>query len=353
MKFKIQLDGLRFVAVSLVLIEHFAYSVGKHFSAGFYGVNLFFVLSGFLITNILLNTNESFGVSYKNFIGRRTIRIFPIYYITIFTLYLLNNQDIHDWLIYCISYTYNYAWNYHDIKINSISHLWSLSVEEQFYLLWPFLVLGFRNKTNWLVGIIILTLIISGIQICKPISTNFLFIKLGLIPQCYALCFGALGSIFFKKNNIPDWFFKSKQIEISMLVALLLLLTSTTLLKQILCPIISLFIIWKAAKSCFATDTITRFLSNKHIAYIGSISYGIYLYHLPLGHYMDRWIFDPIWTGITWSQYSKLGMLQWNSWIIKLPLYFILSIALAHLSYKYLESPLLALKDKWFKYKTE
>ena len=84
MKHYKQLDGLRFIAVSLVLVEHFATFLGRHISAGYYGVDLFFVISGFLITNILLRSNESFGKTYKNFIGRRTLRIFPIYYLTIF-----------------------------------------------------------------------------------------------------------------------------------------------------------------------------------------------------------------------------------------------------------------------------
>ena len=76
-----QVDGLRFIAVVFVLIEHFASIIGKYISAGYYGVDLFFVISGFLITGILLNSKGTFGSVYKKFIGRRTLRIFPLYYL--------------------------------------------------------------------------------------------------------------------------------------------------------------------------------------------------------------------------------------------------------------------------------
>ncbi len=143
-----QLDGLRFVAVFLVLIIHFATIIGMHFSAGYYGVELFFVISGFLITTILLKTEEPFGIAYKKFIGRRTLRIFPIYYLTIFILFIIGNKYVHEYLIYCLTYTYNYI--YFKVPVNSISHFWSLGVEEQFYLFWPFLILSLRNNLKLL-----------------------------------------------------------------------------------------------------------------------------------------------------------------------------------------------------------
>ena len=139
-----KLNSLRAIAIILVLIEHFAYAIGSHFSAGYYGVDLFFVLSGFLITNILLKKNDNTNFkNWVNFIGRRALRIFPIYYLTILLLLILDYQPLKKELLYVATYTYNYAWEYFELPLSNISHFWSLAVEEQFYLVWPIIVLSF------------------------------------------------------------------------------------------------------------------------------------------------------------------------------------------------------------------
>jgi peptidoglycan/LPS O-acetylase OafA/YrhL len=195
MRYFKQLDGLRFIAVFLVLIEHFATFAGQHFSAGYYGVDLFFVISGFLITTILIRSNEPFGKAYKKFIGRRTIRIFPIYYLTILSLYIIGNKDVQQWMVYCITYTYNYAWTYFNIQVNPISHFWSLGVEEQFYLFWPFIILGLRKRTTLLKYVIWLLVVTCGVQLYFHVFKTLAFSGLGLIPQAYALGIGALGAV--------------------------------------------------------------------------------------------------------------------------------------------------------------
>ena len=92
-----KIDGLRAVAISLVLLEHFAMIIGRPIFAGFYGVDLFFVVSGFLVTGILIKQNDkTFLENYKRFIGRRTLRIFPIYYLTILIFF-----DIGDLAYVC------------------------------------------------------------------------------------------------------------------------------------------------------------------------------------------------------------------------------------------------------------
>jgi peptidoglycan/LPS O-acetylase OafA/YrhL len=99
--YKSRIDGLRFVAIFMVLLEHFAMFIGRPISAGFYGVNLFFVISGFLITLILLNDKRVVKDAYLNFLGRRAMRIFPIYYLTIFILYILQAPNINERLFFC------------------------------------------------------------------------------------------------------------------------------------------------------------------------------------------------------------------------------------------------------------
>ncbi|MBK8553825.1 MAG: acyltransferase [Ignavibacteria bacterium] len=150
-----QLDSLRTFAVFSVLIGHWFAEFEKfsNFPFGMFGVTLFFVLSGFLITQILISgridTEEIFKKkihSIKQFYIRRTLRIFPIYYITIFICLLFNVQDIRDKFFWFLFYASNiYFYNINDWA-GSLSHLWTLAVEEQFYLLWPFIILLFRRS---------------------------------------------------------------------------------------------------------------------------------------------------------------------------------------------------------------
>jgi len=347
-----QIDGLRCVAVFLVLIEHFATFIGRQISAGYYGVDLFFVISGFLITNILLKSNEPFWKGYKKFIGRRTLRIFPIYYLTIFVLFVIGNNYIHKYLFYCLTYTYNYAWVYFKIPTNLISHFWSLCVEEQFYLFFPFIILGLKINLTTLKYVILILVIVCNIQLffnCFPLLTSYN--NVSIIPQANSLGIGALGAILYMENKISIKLLENRWVEILSLIILLFFLFTNHKMKFIACPIISLFIILKTTHKGFSTTVINNFLNNKKIIYIGSISYGIYLYHLPLEHYITEYFFNPyIWNKINWVTLGKFKTLQWHSWIIKFPIYSVISIIIAHISYNYFENPILSLKDKWFKY---
>src|SRR6185369_2455289 len=158
MKYVKGLDTLRAFAVILVLLGHWGLpvtlgSTGKFLFTGLvpnapFGVDLFFVLSGFLITNILLNaanSNENRFVTMRNFIVRRTLRIFPIYYLAIFTLALIGDPFIREHLWWFLTYTSNILC-FKQNSWNSFSHTWSLSVEEQFYLMWPWLMIFVRLR---------------------------------------------------------------------------------------------------------------------------------------------------------------------------------------------------------------
>lgn len=118
---------------------------------GSIGVNLFFVLSGFLITGILLESkkaNETKSIVLKFFYIRRSLRIFPIYYLVILLLLLFHNNtgtNIRSTFPYFLSYTQNFYFFSINAWDGPLSHLWSLAVEEQFYLIWPWVIL-FLNK---------------------------------------------------------------------------------------------------------------------------------------------------------------------------------------------------------------
>jgi peptidoglycan/LPS O-acetylase OafA/YrhL len=159
------LDGLRGIAIFLIVLFHFSRIdfIIFNFEIGWIGVQLFFVLSGFLITRILLREkNKPLNKFLKQFYHRRILRIFPLYYsyiLIVVIIYLITNEPA-DFLInlpYLTTYTYNFTILFADWKLSRLYvHLWSLAVEEQFYIIWPF-VIFFLNKKK--IEILILVLI--------------------------------------------------------------------------------------------------------------------------------------------------------------------------------------------------
>ena len=151
-----QLDALRFFAVFSVLITHWHLLDARpklSFLFGANGVNLFFALSGFLITLILIRTKEeqnfTLGTSLRNFYLRRTLRIFPVYYLMLTLLWFFNHSLVADGMPWYLSY----LTNFYCIKIQGwgrLTHLWSLALEEQFYLLWPFVIFLIPTKRLWM-----------------------------------------------------------------------------------------------------------------------------------------------------------------------------------------------------------
>ena len=155
------LDGIRGLAVLLVLLFHLSFHANlggfessyfqKLFGCGWAGVDLFFVLSGFLITGILVeSTNEKFY--FLRFYWRRTLRVFPLYFGT-----LLTSLFVFPWIHYpshlftgseaavpyFFSYVYNLYFVFHtDSPLAYLGPAWSLAIEEQFYLIWPMVAIG-------------------------------------------------------------------------------------------------------------------------------------------------------------------------------------------------------------------
>jgi peptidoglycan/LPS O-acetylase OafA/YrhL len=155
------LDGLRAVSIGLVLLSHttgakgFIGMAAHPYLAPFadLGVTVFFVISGFLITGILLREIEATGhISLSQFYFRRTLRIFPPFYFYIGVMFILRSLQVVDIplknFLFAATYTHSYAW----VPWNwLLGHTWSLAVEEQFYLLWPgALVLLGTRRAFWL-----------------------------------------------------------------------------------------------------------------------------------------------------------------------------------------------------------
>lgn len=352
MKYYEKIDGLRFVAIAFVFIEHFATDIGHKISAGYYGVDLFFVISGFLITSILLKMKGPFFTCYKNFIGRRTLRIFPIYYIFLLVMLATGYAPCRESFVYFATYVFNYAWIHNNIPVSSMSHLWSLAVEEQFYLIWPFYILALRKHRKTMYATTIAIIAICFFQLttnCFSIVNNYNFV--GLFPRAGSLCLGALGGMLFidKKLN-EELFTDNLMFEWAVVACLLFSLLAKSEFKYVMLALCSFYLVLKAAHSDFRIGFINRFLKNVHVRYIGGISYGIYLFHLPIGYYITTHIISPWWCSIDFTTMGYFSFVRYFLWVILIPLYALLTIGIATLSRIFIEKPILSLKDRFFPY---
>jgi peptidoglycan/LPS O-acetylase OafA/YrhL len=159
------LDGVRGFAILLVLFFHLFWMnseaatgilkpIAAIWRSSYAGVNLFFALSGFLITGILIDTLDV-PHYFRTFYARRSLRIFPLYYAALLALLLLTRVlhfNWHGWAPYFLTYTSNLALWRTQVPLNlgffDINHFWSLQVEEQFYLVWPFLIFRMRRLST-------------------------------------------------------------------------------------------------------------------------------------------------------------------------------------------------------------
>lgn len=353
MKYIKQLDSLRAIAVLLVMISH--WSPKKHYvfeTLGFIGVNIFFVLSGFLITSILLNNKEkalNLGIGkkqlVKNFYAKRVLRIFPIYYLTIFFLYFLGNSlpsNIENSIGYHLTYTSNFYFYNAQHWDHVTSHLWSLSVEEQFYLIWPWIVLFINNK------------------FLK--NAIYIFIAIGIFSQFMAInswnillpssCFDAFGlgallswNITFNKSNIKKFYKRLSIVIIPIVCGVFIIGFTFGYLNVKPRFVISLLMFWMLTAIILkkeSTSFVFRYLwNNKFLIFLGKISYGLYLYHNILPHITVKFReYLPV-----ISQNIHLKTASYIMWD------FALVILISWISFKFIEQPFLRLK-KSFRLKT-
>jgi peptidoglycan/LPS O-acetylase OafA/YrhL len=290
------IDGLRAVAVLMVIVGHWWESQYSTF-LGFAGVTLFFVISGFLITSILMQYKakteagtKSKAWYFKTFYIRRTLRIFPIYYLYLGYMWWLGYEITQRGMIWFVAYAgnhFNYNVGYFLVQK---SHLWSLAVEEQFYLIWPLLILLCPPTyfKQFFVGVIAFSLAFKGyiyLNASETLKPAFMYM---LTPACFdAFAIGALLSL-----NQVQRFISDKLIYIlggaSMLILYLMYAYANHLgviYERVLYSVGSAALILLAIHRF--KGGLKLFLSNSIMIQIGKVSYGLYLYHLavPFIHY--------------------------------------------------------------------
>lgn len=322
-----QLDGLRALAVGCVMAYHFVPAVDRFAPFGSIGVRLFFVLSGFLITRILLASRDvDLASALRSFYIRRGLRIFPLFYLVLALAAALNIGPVRDTIGWHVTYLTNvYLFQRGDWN-GSISHLWSLAVEEQFYLVWPFLMLLVPARR--LPGLIIAMIVIapiSRLMIGGPMNS---VLPLGCVDALGA------GALLALPPTRPSMMRAGAWIGFPLALGALVFRAagySGVPLEVALDFGVSLTAAWIVGRAAAGfSGAVGVFLTARPIAYLGTISYGLYLYHGFMPYVLGRYV-----TGfVEMSSPARAVMLT------------MVTVMTAAVSWRVFESPILRLKDR-------
>jgi peptidoglycan/LPS O-acetylase OafA/YrhL len=361
------LDGLRGVAVLLVVLAHASQKrlLAENFKfSGELGVIVFFVLSGFLITHLLLEERTRTGqISLTKFYVRRTLRIWPLYFavlgVYIFVLPLFFDPDNfrsiyeadslrdHYYLLSYPLFLQNYLLSGSDFHYNGLRVFWSLAVEEHFYLFWPLLLVALRGR--WLVpslvGIMAATISLRALTLLGVLPSTGVPIDHmthtaldGLAAGCLVACCYHSRPGVLKALSRHRWVY--------LLGWALLLFLVWAALKQLpffptlpeaeyygmtLAALASAVIVACVVGGAGLTHPILCF---RPLAYVGKVSYGVYLLH-------------PIVLICAFKAAKYLGLLHGAGYFVATVAYLAIVIGVAGLSFKFFEAPILRFKERF------
>lgn len=369
-----ELDGMRGLA-SIMVISYHIFKRGEYFTTNpilhfvtgvtlynWYAIETFFVLSGFLITSILLRTKGE-PHFFRNFYVRRSLRVFPLYYFALIVIIALLPIVEPDYLpelprLIPILLLYQQNWVYIIGNVKTTIYLavtWSLAVEEQFYLAWPFVVNALSKKnllrlSFTIIGLSNLARILAAIfwTDANRMATFFFY---NSFTRMEPIAFGVLLAIAFTE---PGW--KEKLSKYSLPVFLTtyitLLIVEYVTNPGIPHPIygnIPLTLVGYPLAETFAaaliitltnhaeTSFLRRLFRNKILVFFGDHSYSMYLFHLPVGLIL----LDFLW---------RHGYRGWPFFFIYIGLVFAITTAISMVTWYVVERPMLNLK-KYFEYK--
>lgn len=339
MKYRREIDGLRAVAVIPVIFFHAGFKV---FKGGFVGVDIFFVISGYLITTIILSDMNNQKFSIVTFYERRARRILPALFFVMLCclpfawLWLMPNhlEDFSQSLTAVSAFSSNILFwresNYFGIvsELKPLLHTWSLAVEEQYYVLFPlFLMALWKFRKRWIFGSLIVVSVVS-LMVAQWGAYNNPSAAFYLLPtRGWELAIGALIAFYFLYKTEHVDFIKShkKTCEVLGFVGLLLIcyaiyeFDKNTPFPSLyaLIPTIGagLIIVFSTSET-----VVGKFLGNKLVVGIGLISYSAYLWHQPL---------------FVFARHVSLA----EPGTALLFLLSVLSILLAYISWRFVESP--------------
>ena len=348
------LDGLRALSILGVLWTHVWYVSGleyynrlQHYPVlkmGAFGVDVFFGISGFLITTLLLRERSKNGrISLRDFYLRRSLRIWPLYYATLGIYVLLviflqrgtgRDRIFFHFLPGYLTFTYTWfaGWAASGAVFN---FAWSLSVEEQFYVVWALVL---RILRGLLPAVVMILMIFLRLSVHFNVLQNFILkdsllwrIAAGIsVPIC-------LGAILAQILHSEKGFRILRPILGSKWAAALwiLLLLASLVPRQPFWQMIQWFLVAAVVGSCVIREdnTLAPFLRFRPLAYIGLVSYGMYLLNTLV---LD--VVNPV--------MNRIGL---RHPLLKFPVFVAATVLVAGISYRFFETPFLRLKERFSK----
>jgi peptidoglycan/LPS O-acetylase OafA/YrhL len=349
-----KLDGLRAVAVGLVVLHHLGNPIFANLGAGFFGVRLFFVISGYLITSILIKARSSsapVGAEAEKFYWKRFLRLAPALLLAVGLSAWLNIANMRqDWWIHILYLTnFKVAIGQH---WGDAGHFWSLAVEEQFYLFWFVAVVVLPRR--WLLPMMIAGLIVSTASrsIAALAGVSQIVPAVLIVGSTECLCLGALLAYGQIVRPELDVIRRVLINPIVMLASCAVFLIAEILIADQLG--LAKVTITGSASAVLAASLVSIGISDrkgilfdwlewKPVRHIGKISYGIYVYHQFLPLVMLRFGLDPKFGAPTNSRFGAA---------VACLIFAGASTALAQISWSLVEKPLSSFKDyvpsSWF-----
>lgn len=311
---------MRGIAILLVVFYH-NFGFAQYFFFGWLGVDLFFVLSGFLITDILLRTVNTPDY-FKNFYAKRVLRIFPLYYLSLIIFFLVVPQiknfplDLsfyidHQWWFW--TYLQNWFLIFHDVGYTTaaIQHYWSLAVEEQYYIVWPFVIFLIRKPKILLAiaGLLLLGVIGIRLYMWTIHIKDLNYFGLYTYTRIDGICVGSMLAIlqFMRSPFIKKYFtglvlllaamnfvfyFINKQYHFTYPYLAIVGYTTFAVLFAI--------IVYEVIQG---DNKFFNFLLNiKPLKFFGKISYGLYVFHWPVYLILYGWMDEVIRSSLKLSE---------------------------------------------------
>jgi peptidoglycan/LPS O-acetylase OafA/YrhL len=355
----VALDGVRGLAIIAVMCCHSVsaslHPVTRHvFSLGWSGVDLFFVLSGFLITGILLDTREAANY-YKSFYSRRFLRIFPLYYSFLLIALIVFPHIVRpdwmplraDWWLYAC-YLMNLQILWHEPwHANILGHFWSLCVEEQFYFVWPVIVLAMRPLS--LLRFVVATelAMLCGRSWWVWSHGSSVVLSTLTVTRMDGLLLGAACAVVVREFHLPR-----RVARVLPWIAAFLLATFVAgyqavgpRLRESFVESVGLLLLVTAFSAILLAAVLTdsqrvwvqSWLRWKPLTRFGKYSYGIYIFHVPIFYSADRLLerLSVIPQESYWFGYSFL--------LVKVAI----SFCVASFSYNFFEKRFLLLKARF------
>lgn len=321
------LDGARAVAVALVFARH---GFPESTFPGGLGVDVFFVISGFLITRILLREYDRDGtIHLRQFYVKRLLRLYPallLVVVVFVALWWLVSGSLRNNLLQsavAVSYTSNIFVTLRESGLGHLGHTWSLAMEEQFYLVWPPILLLLLRRRMRRQTIVLILAIAATASLAGWILTGNDY-PYNPLTKAGALIIGCIAALMVAKKPAQNTLLAYLGLAV---ITLAFIAESTGLLQRTwTMPLVILGVVPVILHLSFGRGIMVRGLSARWIAYLGVISYGLYLWHYP----------------IMWALRYSSTLPDFAVTAIAL----VLTFAAAALSFHFVERPALRLKER-------